>query len=625
MARNVKQKAENNELLKLALKRFDLAFEADKDNREEALQDLEFVSGKQWPDEVLEQRKGRPCLTINRLPQFIRQVANEVRRQPPSINILVDINGNQKTAEVIEGLIRQIETKSKAKRVYAKALESACRCGMGFMRVKTDYESNDSFDQEIFIEYIRNPLGVLIDPDCIDPLARDAKFAFVVETMSVDVFKERYPGKQFDYKFNDEAFGEGWATSETIRVAEYWTIEEKKNEVFYLEDGRKLEKKQIQELIENGAQIPFVLDAENKPISRIVTERKVMSYIISGAEILEGGFEWAGDRIPIVPVWGEVYSVGDKIVRQSLINQAKDSMRSMNYWRSSSVEQLALAPKAPFMATAKQLQNHQEAWRNAGSSNPFVLPYDADPNAPPPQRQPPPPIQAAMLQEASQAQEDLKAITGIYDAALGARSNETSGRAIIARQQEGDISTYAFLDNLLSGVEEIGRIIVGLLPKIYDVPRQIRILGKKLEPAVIDINNEGGDIDFRNGKYDVHIETGASYTTQRQAAATAFQDLLKSAPQLTPVLLPRLIQMLDVPDADEISQELMRLFQPSPPPEQPNPKDTASAQKMSAETEKIQAETMQLIRDMGLAQSLGQNVPQGMPNFEELPPQMGAY
>jgi len=620
---------------KLALKRFSLALDADRDNRKRALEDAEFVAGEQWPQQVVDQRRGRPCLTINRLPTFVRQVSNEVRLKPPSINILPAEDGDRATAEVLEGLVRSIESRSKAKRIYARAIEDSSRCGMGFWRVDTEYANDETFDLDLVIRPISNPLGVLFDPDMTDPLGADAKFCFVIDTMTESAFREKYgedasSGIDGDNTSQVNATGE-WSQGEKVQVAEYWCVKERDSEIVLLDNGETVDiedydkaleafeqafsvyEQQAAQAAQNGGMVePLpamprpVVGPDGKPRTRKVKRKKVVSYIMSGGDFLQGPFDWAGSRIPIIPVWGEEYRVGDRRVRTSLIHWSKDSQRMINYWRSASIEALALAPKAPWLVTADQIAGFEKEWASSGTGNPVVLRYNADPKAQSaPQRQMPPPMQTAMLQEAALAQDDLKATTGIYDASLGAKSNETSGKAILARQQEGDVGTFVFLDNLLSAVEETGRVIVDLVPKIYDVPRQIRILGKKMEADVISVN-DGGQYDLTRGKYDVHIVTGPSFTTQRQMAADMFQQMLQSVPMLAPVLIPRMVAAMELPDGDEIAAEIAQAAQgQQQQPQQPDPKDLAQANKYQAEAEQTAFET-------ALAQSQLQNM-QGFP------------
>ncbi len=622
----------------IALKRFQIALDADKTNREHALEDARFVAGEQWPEQIKTERANRPCLTINRLPTFIRQVSNEVRLKPPAINVLPAEQADDDTAEVIEGMIRSIEARSKAKRIYARGIEDSARCGMGFWRVLTEYANDEAFDLDLCIESIANPLGVIVDPDGKDPLGSDWKYAFVIDTMTKDAFEAKYPGKSYGIdgdRTTNVQTAMYWTTGDKVQVAEYWCVEEKTVQIVLLDNGETVDVEDYDKAVEAFSevlaarqamqqadpemQIPEVapppapmLGKDGKPRIRDVKRKKVVSYIMSGGEFLSGPHEWMGKRIPIVPVWGEEYRVGDRKVRTSLIHFAKDSQRMINYWRSASVEALALAPKAPWLVTPKNVEGFETNWKQAGQGNPAVLFFNPDPVTGKPERMQPAPVQAAMLQEAALSQDDLKATTGLFDAAIGAQSNETSGKAIMARQQEGDLSTYAFLDNLLQAIEETGRILVDLIPKVYDVPRQVRVLGKKMEAKIITVN-DGSQYDLTRGKYDVHCVTGPSFTTQRQMAAEAFQSFVQSAPATAPVLIPRMVENMDLPDAKEIAQELRQVAgtgDKQPPP--PNPKDQAQAENYQAQAGKTQVETQLLQRQLG-AMNMGPMPGQPMP------------
>lgn len=577
---------------------------ADRENRERAQEDAEFESGEQWPIQVRRQREtdGRICITVNRLRGFVRQVSNELRMQPPAINVSPQEDGDLQTAAVIEGLIRSVEQQSKAKRIYARAGEDAARCNMGFWRVTTDYIAPDSFDQEIRIKPILNPFSVLYDPAAEDSTCRDARYCIVYDDMPRDEFEKRFKDKaQTEFYADGSTRLDGeWISRETIRLAEYWCVEEKAATLQLLTDGSTRYK-------DDKTPLAFGVSVKQE---RTSIKRSVCMYLVSGAEVLEET-EWPGNRIPIIPVWGEEARVGGKRVRNGVITFAKDPQRMLNFWRSATAERIALAPKAPWLVTPKMIDGFQTIWANAANGNPSVLYYNADPGASGaggmPHRTEPAPVEAAMLQEAALATDDLKATTGIYDASLGAKSNETSGKAIIARQREGDVGTYAFVDNVLDAIEETGRVVIDLIPHIYDTPRMVRILGKKMEPQIVAVNQawfqpaqhpqtgqpmadpygrpmgQTVHVDLTVGKYDVTVSTGPSVTTQRQETAELLTSTLQAAPMLAPVILPRLAAVIDMPDADEFAAEVKALMQPGP--QGPNPKDQAQAALSSAKAD----------------------------------------
>lgn len=628
-------------------KRFDEGIRADKDNRDRAIEDAEFEAdtgdgraglGGIWPSAVRMQRErdGRICVTVNRSRTITRQVANELRLKPPAINVSAAEDGDVATAAVIEGLIRSIEQTSKAKRVYAKAGEDAARGGMGFWRVTTEYASSDTFDQDIKIKPILNPMSVVFDPHAQDSTCRDAAWCIVYDDMAKDAFKARFKDKiEADFYADGADHRDNWIGSETVRLAEYWCVETEDVKLILLSDGTTLYGDDKAGL--ERAKVQMLTVKRERTSQR----KSVKQYLVSGAEVLEEK-DWAGDRIPIVPVWGEEARIGSKRVRNGVISFAKDAVRLQNFARSANAETIAAQPKAPWLVTDKMVSAHRGQWQEAANGNPAVLTYTPDPQAPGvrPERITPPQPSNGWVQEALQSADDIKATTGIYDASLGQRSNETSGKAIMARQREGDVGTYAFVDNVMDAIEETGRIIIDLIPHIIDAPRQIRILGKKMEAQIVKVNQEwvrpGPDgmpqtakIDLTVGKYDVTVGTGPSVTTQRQETAELLTNALQAAPMLAPVILPRLAQVIELPDADEFAAEVKQLLTPQPqqaPP--PNPKDAASAEKMGAETIGIHFDNVAKLAQlegtgapMGAIEA-GPNPAMGQQQAPQGPPQM---
>ena len=556
-------------------KRFDDHVARESENRDAALEDIRFARlGEQWPEKIRKdrQQEGRPCLTINRLPTFIRQVVNDGRMNKPQIKVkAVDDNGDDDTAEVLSGLIRNIEYVSQASNAYDMALESAVTCGMGFFRICTDYTAEDEFTQDILIKRITNPLSVVFDSysDSID--GSDWKEAFMVDWITKDEYRTRFGGKKKDddiSSFSSSVVdGLHEADSELVRIAEHWELIETPNTLYLMNDGSVISKKELDKDHPDfpGLTIGELLAANGVTVARErkSIERKVKQRIL-GAEILSEE-DWAGKHIPIIPVFGDEVFYQGKRTLKSLIRDAKDAQQMLNFWRTASTELVALAPKTPFIGPVGSFKTDAKKWATANvKSHPFIE-YDG---MQPPARQsfagPP----AGALQEALNASDDIKSILGLYDASMGARSNETSGKAIMARQREGDVSTFHFIDNLSKSISHAGRILVDMIPKIYDTPRIIRTLGLDGESQAIQVNqpteHQGVQriFDLKTGKYDVAVETGPNFTTQREEAATQMMELLRAFPQAAPFIGDLLAKNLDWPGADEIADRLKAMLPP---------------------------------------------------------------
>ena len=560
---------------RIVMDRFNKAWEADRFNREDALSDLKFVAGDQWPEDVRMQREaqGRPVITINRMPQFIRQVTGDMRQSRPAIKVSpVDDEGDPEIARMYNGIVRHIERQSKADMVYTMAFQATVGCGVGHFRIATEYAKDSVTEQDILIKAIQNPLGVFWDPNAKEVDRSDANWCFVAEGITEEAFKARFPKavlSPINYNEGQDSFL-FWQNNDQLRIAEYWYKRPKKRILALMDDGKTVDLTEFKEELRQF--LPIARKENGEPIQREVEGFEVEMCIVSGSEVLEGPYKFPVPHIPIIPVVGEETVIGTQVVRSGLIRHAKDPQRLYNYWRSSAAEMIALAPKAPFLLTPDQIKNHRAMWDRANVSPlPYLL-YNPDPAAPgaAPQRVAAPQPPNAMWQEAQIAADDMKGTTGIYDAGLGAKSNETSGRAILARQREGDTSTYHFFDNLAYAIRRAGEIVCALIPKIYDTERVVRLLNEDGSEAWVRINQstiaeDGQPIvinDLSVGKYDVTVSTGPSYNTQRVEAANAMVEFARAYPNAAPAMLDKIAKMMDWPEHEEIAARLKAMLPP---------------------------------------------------------------
>lgn len=553
----------DKDIIAEAREAFDRAVEHESENRESYIEDMRFARlGEQWPEAIRRQREreGRPVMTINRMPSFIRQVVNDARQNKPSIKVHpVDDTGDVRTAEIISGLLRQIEYASNADVAYDTAIETAVSGGIGYIRVATEYARHDVFDQDIVIKRVSDPLTIYGDPssECAD--SSDWNVCHVIERFTDDELEAKW--KKAQKSSFDAVDTARDLDADEITVAEYWTREEVPMKLLRLSNGMVLTE---QDFIARQ-DVLFAMGVT------VTGERDSMSYkvrqrILSGAEVLEDN-EFPGIYIPVVPVYGEDIVIEGKRYLRSLIHQAKDAQRMFNFWRTSSSELVALAPKAPWLGPKGFARIDPEKWATANSRSHAYLEYDG-PVAP--QRVPFMGADAASLQEAANAQDDMKSILGIYDASLGARSNETSGRAIMARQREGDISTFHFIDNLSRAIRHLGRIVVGILPHVYNTDRVVRVLGEDGRTAQsVRVNAQqkmpDGSIqmhDLTVGKYDVTVQAGPSFTSRREEAAIGMTEFVRAVPQAGPLLGDMIAKAQDWPDADQVAQRMAAMLPP---------------------------------------------------------------
>ena len=589
--------------------------ERESENRNNAADDIRFAKlGEQWPEEVrtARQTEGRPCLTINRCPSFIRQVVNDSRINSPQIKVKpVDDEADPETAEVLGGLIRNIEYSSQADVAYDTALDSAASCGMGFFKVVTDYSDEQSFNQDIFIRRITNPLSIVFDSygESID--GSDWTHATEVEWLSDSAVKSRY-GKKADIKSFSADTGDSinHDDSDLTRIVSFWHVDEEEEKLLMLSDGTVISDAEFnKDHPDFGVPFKDIAAAMGLTVARTRKGKKrTVKQYVCGSEIIETN-DWAGKWIPIIPVFGdEVFSDGKRHLK-SLIRDVKDSQRMFNYWRTASTELVALAPKTPFIGAVGAFDTDAAKWASANTKSHAYIEYDGQL---PPQRQPFVGVPAGALQEAMNASDDMKSIIGLYDASLGARSNETSGKAINARKQEGDVSTFHFIDNLAKSISHCGRILVDLIPKIYDTERVIRIIGVDGETKNVQLKqpteHQGIQriFDLGVGKYDVAVDTGPSFTTQREETANQMIELIRGYPEAAPIIGDLLAKNLNWPDADEIAKRLKAMLPPN-------------IQALDDDENALPPEAMHKIQALqGQMQQMGQQMQQGMGEFQNV-------
>lgn len=604
----VSDKARKDALLTRAKERYKVLEDYWADNRKAAVEAIKFAAGDQWPQPIKEKREkaNRPALVLDKLSQYRRQVVNDGRQNRPTIKFRpVDDGGDIKVAEAFQGLTRSILAKSNADEAFDTALDHACGHGFGYFRVLTDYAYPGSFEQEISVKRVRNSISVLLAPhQCAD--GSDAEDGFVEDQMPKSAFEAKWPNAE-KVKFNEfgDDYGDGWLDENTVKVVEYFYKEPTEKTVYLLEDGTTVDKEAYDKAALAGPQSPMVK-------SRLVRSNKVKWCRMTGAEILEEG-EWAGEYIPIIPVYGTETDINGKVTYSGLTKPGMHGQMLYNFARTAFAERVALTPKAPWVAAVGQTEDNPD-WQTANEDNHSVLTYNpVDINGqvqPPPQRQSAADIPAGFAQEMQQAEHDIQSALGMYAASLGQQSNEKSGRAIMARQREGDVATFHYHDNLNRAIRHLGRILLDLIPKIYDTKRVVRLLnedgttkdamvapGLGMPSAKVD----GMEIfDLSAGHYDVETMTGPSFTTKRQESSEAMIELAKGNPNVWMTHGDLIVKAQDWPGADDFAKRTRATM---PPPLQQaiaqseQEGDDPQAQQMQMQLQQMQQQAQQAIQE----------------------------
>jgi hypothetical protein len=544
------------------------AAEADTTNRAEALDDVKFAAGDQWPVEIQNSRnlEARPCLTINKVDAYVRQICNQQRQQRPRIKCQgMNNETDAKMAEIITGICRHVEVNSNADHAYDTAFDFAVRMGWGYWRVTTDYVRPDSFDQEIYIKPIENPFTVYFDPNSTAPDGSDAEKCLITVVMAKENFRKMYPDADDGGSFSARGTGDSnseWVTKHDIRIAEYFYTRIESTYLVLLSDGTTAYEDELPS--KDAMELAGVYE-----VSRRKTFRKSIKWCkVTAMQVLEEG-TWAGKYIPVVPTYGQQCVVDNKRKKFGLVRMAKDPQRMYNFWQTSMTESVALAPKAKWIMAEGQDENHEQEWAGANNTSYAYLRYkQTDINgqpAPPPIRQAPEQPPAGIMAAAQSITMDLQAVVGIADPNQ-LPSGNISGKALQGQQQQIDMTNFHYYDNLTRSIAHTGRIILDLIPKIYSSERVMRIIGDDGKPELTTLNQKTGQMDENGiekilndvtvGEYDVVMDTGPGYNTKRQEAVDSIMTLLAADPNLMAQAGDLIFRNMDFPGAETIADRL---------------------------------------------------------------------
>lgn len=534
-----------------------------------ALDDLNFVYDPegtgQWDEKVRNERNadGRPMITGNKILKFIRKMRGEAMMNRPRIKVIpVDSKADVKKAELYNGLIRQIEYLSSANIAYDTAYGHAVSGSVGYFRLVTEYSNDMSFDQNIFIKRIMNPFTVKFDPTATEFTLSDAQYCFVEENIEKERFKKMFPSAQI-MDFSSDTTGSAdanWFGGDSVKVAEYFYKEPVKKKIAELNTG------EVIELTKDITPEFLYMRGLSVVREREIDSHKVMWYKRSGAEILEEPKEWAGKYIPIIPVFGDEIVINGKKHILSLIRGAKGLQQMYNYWVTKATETVALAPLNPYMVDHRQIKGFEKEWDVMYKKpRPYVR-FNAIAGIGKPEREQQTPIPAAIISMIQNTAYDIEDHLGMYQASKGEASNERSGKAIMARAQQSDKGSYAFVDNFSRSIVYAGKQMIDLIPKIYDTYRALRVMGETGEETAVEVNkpvgmdmNTGKPIienDLTVGEFDITATVGMASSSKREEMVNFMVQSMQYAPLLAPAIAPLIFKYSDWDGAQEIYAEL---------------------------------------------------------------------
>ncbi len=555
---------------------------------------LEFRDGDQWDGKVKGEREtdGRPSLVLNMTKTYVNRIVNPLRMNPVGVRINTD---DSDFTELLSGIVREVEHKSRAAEAYETAYENAVTCGLGWIKIGTDYENDESLEQNISIEIVRNALSVWLDPVSNRIDGSDAKYGVHVTYMDSKEAKEEY---------GDEAVGQGIAG---IDIYEHWTVpqdstadvtyyelENKKFKRYWLEDGTT-----VDEEPEFYVQMREIEEKQCKVV------RFVGNKLVGEPVFLPIPF------LPIIPVYGDRLSLqrSDDVRLGGLIHWLKDSQRMVNFYASNELELAALAPKSPWVIAEGQVEGYEDEWATANTKSHAFLPYKPEglhgQMLPPPQRADNTAQTGGLIQSRMQAQQDMGKEVGIFDSMFGAveAANE-AGKTNILRQNQGELSTAHYLQNYSQSIAQAGRVIMWLLPYVGDVTRTIGMRdeegNKNFVPMVLS------EVVTKRVLQEMNLEvtSGPALEGKRREAVNAILQMGAVMPDKMGLMADLLIENLDAPGSKEIAERLKKTL----PPELQDKQDGPSAEELEAQLQQssqvIQQQTDRMGQLEGIIQQL---------------------
>lgn len=563
----------DSEIIKEAVKKANEDISANKHNIDAAISDLKMLVGdvaEHWTSNGInfaDKRKeaGLPSMVFNRLGSLADQQEGDLRSNPPSCKLRPMGDGaTQKLADFREGRIRAILAESLADRAFKEAGKSFIQCGFANWRVVTEYANDRTRNQIIRVKPIANPFAVIWDRMSQDYFKLDADHVMLLDKIHKDKYTKTYKGK-IPASVSVQYGGENWYHGDVYTIAEYFRKEDNGSKTVYflpMDDNLPeqllniwlpiklagMSNDQYVEEIPEQLKEPWdELLKLGKVHERKVKKTKIYRYLISGHEILEAKQEWLSEKyFPIVHVHGRKTNIDGKVYIESVTRPCGDSQRIYNVGRNASAENLAMAPKAPYLAAFEAIEGFQSMWDTA-LTKPFSSLYwnaftkDGKP-LPKPERTQPAQASTAITETTMMAIDEMRSMANVFDPTMAqGMQGDVSGVAIQRRVSRSEMGNYEFRDNFADSIKLTWLIINDILSKVEDTERQVTIRdieGKSKDEWINKPNPNYGTKpgepqyinDMSQGIYEITATTGPSYATQRMEAATFMTELAAKLP-----------------------------------------------------------------------------------------------
>lgn len=589
------------------------------DNISRGQDDRRFLFETQWDEKELRENQylGKAQLQFNKLYDFYRKALAEQRKNTVAIELRATRNAtqlDQATIDLHAGLLRSIAYNSKTEVIYQTAFATQLHTSFGAIRVKTDWEDQKSFNQQILIEAYENPERCFWDPSAKLPDKSDGDYCGVYTTYSKEYFKRLYPDVDVE-SIRQPTASTGnfaWVSNKTVTVVEYYYKEYFDEMIYELANGEVVTRKelnQIKDMIDDArlmmADELMLMQLEAQ--IEVVQKRRSKNYnikkcILTENKILEES-KWPSKYLPIVYVDGDSYWDREKQYTQSFIRHAKDAQRFLNYCAIEIATALKNSRKETFLVTPNQIKGFEKIWKNTEKQQ-GALPFNYDPQAGAPVKLPPSELSQSLLQQYQRAELDVQSIMGIYEASRGMQGNEVSGVAIDNRGRQSNNAMFIFFDNLSRAVEQVGRIVLDLMPYIYDTERPLTITDQNGNTHDVIINKYDPITDtyknqIKDYSWDIEVNVGASFELQKQQALDTLVRLTQVSPDTFPMVADLIAENLDLQNTPQLVERFKNFVPPQIlakesgkelPPPPPSPQEQMMQMQMQLEQAKLQLE-----------------------------------
>lgn len=600
-------------------------------NNTNAQEDRNFLFQTQWDSaEVADNRVlGKAQLQFNKLYDFYRRAITEQRKNTVSIEIRATESAtevDQDTIDLHEGILRAIAYDNKAAEVYQQAFSTQLHSGFGAILVRGDWENENSFNQKIVIESFDNPEKCFWDPNAKLPDKSDSEYCGVYTSYTKEAFKKLYPDID-PHTISNVNVGQSnfsWTTYNTVTIAEYWYKEHYEEMIYLLRNGRTVTKKEYGELREQAAEaalsglteeeialIEYGMEIERKRKSSKV---RIKHAVISGDQCIESPSDWPGKHLPLIYVDGDSYWDREQQYTQTFIKHAKDAQRFLNYCAIEIATALKNSRREQWIATPENIKGFEKIWKNPEKQQGILL-ANVDARSGLPQKTPPAELPQTLLQQYQRAEFDLQSILGMYEASRGMQGNETSGVAIANRAKQAESSMFIFFDNLNRAIESVGRIILDLMPQIYDTERRVQVTDQNGNKREVQVNQYDPITDtyhneIKDYNWAIECKVGASTETQKQEALQTLVELTRVSPDTFPMVADLIAENIDLINTPQLVERFKNFVPPDvlakeanepPPPKQPSPQEQMMQAQVQLEQQKLQVEQEKVQIDMAKA------------------------